>query len=108
MNGVLKPVSGRSLWLKELDIESSQLQPGTYLSDDDFKKYLHVQEELNKAFFGQISRYSCDRSAEKARDNSPVLPSRHMELRRYLNRLSFEKGLTREGKLQAMFYGHAI
>ena len=104
----MKPVSGRSLRLHELHVESSQLQPGTYLNNDEFKKYLHVQEELNNASFGHISRYSCDRSAEKARDSSPVLPSRHMELRRYLNRLSFEKGLTREGKLQAMFYGHAI
>ena len=101
-------MSGRSLWLKDLDIESSQLQPGTYLSDDNFKNYLHVQEELNNAFFGQISRYSCDRSAEKARDNSPVLPSRHMELRRFLNRLSFETRLTSEGKLGDIFHGHAI
>ena len=101
-------MSRRSLWLHELHVESSQLQPGTYLSDDDFKKYLHVQEELNKAFFGQISRYSCDRSAEKARQRCPVLPPRHIELRRHLNRLSFEKQLTGEGKLGAMFYGHAI
>ena len=101
-------MSGRSLWLKELDIESSQLQPGTYLSDDDFTKYLHVQEDLNKDYFGQMSRYSCDRSAEKARKRSPVLPQHHIELRRHLNRISFEKQLTVEGKLGAMFYVHAI
>ena len=94
--------------LHELHVESSQLQPGTYLSDDDFTKYLHVQEDLNKDYFGQLSRYTSKRSGEKARQNCPVLPPRHIELRRHLNCLSFEKQLTGEGKLGAMFYGHAI
>ena len=105
----MKPVSGRSLWLHELHVESSQLQPGTYLSDDDFIKYLHVQEDLNKDYFGQLSRYTLERSGEKARQNCPVLPPPlQMELRRLLHRLTLEKRITREGKLGALFYGHAI
>ena len=102
-------MSGRCLWLKEMRVESTQLQPGTYLNNDDFKHYRHVQQELNNVFFGAyISRYSCGRSAEKAINSCPVLPSGHMEFRRFLNRLSFETGVTREGKLGAIFYGHAI
>ena len=108
VDGVLTPVSGRSLWLYEMRVESTQLQPGTYLNDDDFKKYRHAQQELNSAFFGHISRYSCGSSAEKAINSCPVLPSRHMELRRFLNRLSFETRLTSEGKLGDIFHGHAI
>ena len=109
VDGVLTPVSGRSLWLYEMRVESTQLQPGTYLNNDDFKHYRHVQQELNNVFFGAyISRYSCGRSAEKAINSCPVLPSGHMEFRRFLNRLSFETGVTREGKLGAIFYGHAI
>ena len=98
VDGVLTPVCGYT-FPHEMNAVTSQLKPGTYLTDGDFQRYITLEEDNNREYFGQWSKLGSSTEKKKREYYYPVLPPYHMQLRKMLNRLSYDLDLTTCGKL---------